>query len=279
MWRPDILSLLKCPICSSFFSLSENGKSLLCGGERVHCYDIASAGYINLALKGGSGDSPESVASRKRFLDTGHYRPLADRISAIIGEYVSSDSPVIADMGCGTAYYSLITANTIKDSRIIGADLSKHAITYAAKDSKAAGISDRTFFTVASLFSVPMRDGVCDALTNVFSPCAEDEFCRLMKDDGILIVVGAGAEHLLELKSRLYEIPTLNEERKDLPANMTLISKQTLKYSFLPNKEERDLLFRMTPYFYHTSPADYEKLCESEPFPITASFDIYVYSK
>lgn len=279
MWRPDIISLLKCPICSSPFSLSENGKSLLCGGERVHCYDISSAGYVNLALKGTSGDSPESVASRKRFLDTDHYRPLADRIASLIGEHCSTASPTIADMGCGTAYYSLVLANTIKDSTVIGADLSKVAITHAAKDARAKGLSDRTFFAVASLFTVPMLDNSCDALINVFSPCAEEEFSRLLKDDGILIVVGAGAEHLLELKDKLYDVPTLNEERKDLPKEMKLRSKETLKYSFLPNKEERDLLFRMTPYFYHTSPADYEKLCESDPFSVTASFDIYVYSK
>ena len=94
-----------------------------------------------------------------------------------------------------------------------------------------------------------------------------------------MIVVGAGGDHLIELKSILYETPRRNDERKDLPVNMTLLGRTDLRYKFIPSSEERAALFEMTPYFYRTSESDKLKLSNARIIPITAEFNIFIYKK
>ena len=57
MLAEKFTDVLRCPVCAESLSASENKKSLLCGGARKHCFDVAAKGYVNLALShSGGGD-------------------------------------------------------------------------------------------------------------------------------------------------------------------------------------------------------------------------------
>lgn len=277
MLNNKIITSLLCPNCKGDVHVSDNMKSLLCNGKKQHCFDFASSGYINLSGASLSGDSKEAVRARKTFLDAGHYKAFSDSLNEIVKN--EFNDPFIADMGCGEGYYSVNMLKSIPASSLVGFDLSKYAVESAAKLSRREGVSDRALFSASSIFSPPLKDDSCDVILNLFAPCCEAEFCRLLKNDGILIVVGAGKDHLIELKSILYDIPRRNDERKDLPAAMTLIDKRDLSYKFIPSKEERNSLFEMTPYFYRTSDSDKQKLESAPIIPITAEFNIFIYRK
>lgn len=266
---------LKCPDCGADISLS--GSSFICNGERRHCFDVSSDGYVNFVHTTGNGDSKEAVAARRAFLDSGYYAPLRNEIKSILDTY-SVSSGLVADMGCGDGYYSVGLAEN-KELFVFGCDLSKFAVRAAAKRAKALELKDNTLYTVASVFDSPLKDGVCSAVINLFAPCAEEEYKRILSDDGILIVVGAGVDHLLELKLIIYENARLNDERKDLPQGMTLCETKTLSYKFSPTVTEREALFKMTPYYYKTSISDKQKLKEAPTSEIGAEFNIYIYKK
>jgi 23S rRNA (guanine745-N1)-methyltransferase len=53
---------------------------------------------------------------------------------------------------------------------------------------------------VASIFALPVQNASLDAVTNLFAPCAEEEFLRVLKPNGHLLLVGAGERHLMGLK-------------------------------------------------------------------------------
>ena len=272
----QIKNALRCPVCNAEMDI--NDRVLSCKGIKRHCYDMAASGYVNLAAPGQSngGDSKVAVRARSAFLDTEHYRPISDKICELLRKYCAADGLVI-DAGCGEGYYS--SAVAASSYSVMGFDLSKFACEAAAKRAKRQGL-DNTFFGVASVFDMPMDDGCADALINVFAPCVENEYCRALSDDGILIEVYAGPEHLLGLKRQIYEQTRVNEERADLPKNMRLIDKERLQYRIkvIGNENIRNL-FAMTPYYWKTSQSDVEKLCGIEELESEIDIIFAIYKK
>ena len=93
-----------CPKCKG--ALIEKCGTFLC--ESGHSFDIARAGYINLLPPSGAkthGDNKEMVAARRDFLNTGHYLPLAERISELARIHFKKNARVL-DVGCGEGYYT-----------------------------------------------------------------------------------------------------------------------------------------------------------------------------
>ena len=253
----NIEKALRCPICKGRVDI--DGRTLCCNGAKRHCYDFASSGYVNLTSPGQSngGDSKGAVRARSAFLDTQHYRPIAEGICDFLQKYCPEGALVI-DAGCGEGYYS--TAAAACGYSVAGFDLSKLAAEAAAKRAKREGL-DNAFFGVASVFDMPLADGSADAVVNVFAPCVEQEYTRALSDGGILMVVYAGPEHLLGLKRAIYEHTHVNEERADLPRNMAEVERKRLQYRIkVCGNESIKNLFAMTPYYWKTSQSDVEKL-------------------
>lgn len=265
-----IIDTLECPLCGSAFSLTENGKSLVCEGARHHCWDIASGGFVNFCGSRG-GDSKEAVAARRDFLSLGCYKPLADRIAGILGT-LAPEEPV-CDAGCGEGYYSEAIARG--GHSVFGFDLSRPAVSAAAKRR----LPD-SFFSVAGINGMPVRGGSFGGLVNIFAPCFEGEFSRVLKTGGIMILAGAGARHLYELKAAIYDEPNENTVRADLPTRLTFLGREELTYRFsLERQENIRALFAMTPYYYRTSFSDAGRLASYDRLDVTADFEIYVYRK
>lgn len=268
---------LLCPICKSRVEIIyENSGRLQCKGPKTHSYDFASGGYVNLGapVQSGGGDSKQAVRARSEFLNTGLYEPIADALRALLAKYLSPDALVI-DAGCGEGYYSeRIAADGYS---LAGFDLSKFATDAAAKRAKAKG-SANSFFGVASVFSLPLADSSADAVVNIFAPCAENEYSRILKDGGLLFVVAAGPEHLLGLKKAIYTEIHRNEARADMPVQMKLIHKERLTYNInVEGNESIKNLFAMTPYYWKTSQNDVQKLdaLESLETEIDINFEVY----
>ncbi len=274
--RDSILkTIIKCPVCSSDVYESEDKKSLFCRGPRRHCFDFSSDGYVSLSRQ-GAGDSKQAIASRRSFLSKDYYLPLAEKICEVAARHVSSDA-VILDAGCGEGYYTNKIAE--KFGFALGFDLSKFGVAAGAKSARREGIYN-TFYATGSVFELPVKDASVDCVVNIFAPCAESEYMRVLKDGGVLIVVGAGKDHLMGLKRVLYESTYENRERADLPTSTELIERLTLKYEIEVNgQSDVDSLFSMTPYYWRTSEADKEKLLGVECLKTEVEFEIYVYKK
>lgn len=272
------IALLRCPVCGSSFH--KEGNSLLCNGTRCHCFDFSSSGYVNLATsaQSGGGDTREAVRARSAFLRTGYYRQAADTIAKTLAAYVPTNGTVV-DAGCGEGYYAEIVAS--RGFRVIGFDLSKAACDRAAKQANAnSELKCPPKFAVSGVFSLPLQDHCADAVINVFAPCAEAEYARVLKQGGILLVAGAGEKHLLGLKTAIYENPYLNTPRADLPRSLTLLDKKHACFSItLNDKNSIAALFSMTPYYWRTGSADKQKLDALTTLTTDIDFEISIYRK
>ena len=55
-------------------------------------------------------------------------------------------------------------------------------------------------FAVASSFQLPFIDKFADLIVCTFAPVSNDEYARVLKDGGKLVVVSPSPRHLFELK-------------------------------------------------------------------------------
>jgi 23S rRNA (guanine745-N1)-methyltransferase len=202
---------------------------LFCKGVRRHTFDMASAGYVNLAPSkaAGGGDDAALIRARTAFLEKGGYACIADAVCDALRAHVGENATVL-DAGCGEGYYAAKMAE--RGHAVLGLDLSKRGITHAAKRARREELS--AFFCVAGIFDLPLADASVDAVVSLFAPVAQEEFWRVLKPGGVLILVGAGAEHLFSLKRVLYDTPYLNEPRADLPTCMTQLAASRVRYTF-----------------------------------------------
>ncbi|MBE6698630.1 MAG: methyltransferase domain-containing protein [Ruminococcaceae bacterium] len=268
-----VLAMLRCPVCAASMQADEEGKSCRCTGTRIHSYDFARSGYLNLTRPGdGEGDLKEAVNARKLFLNAGYYEPLSNELNAILQNLKAE---TVLDAGCGEGYY---TNRMAGNCAVLGVDLSRAGIDSAAKQAKqnVTGAA----FAVGSIFSLPVRDASCDVVTNLFAPCCESEFLRVLKKGGYLILVGAGERHLMGLKQVLYENPYLNPGRADLPTEMKEVDRRRLIHTVtVEGRETIGALFSMTPYYWRTSEADRIKLRNIDTLQTELDFDIFTYQK
>lgn len=273
-----IREILKCPVCGDKMTVTDDGKSVKCDGlnpkNKRHSFDFSSDGYLSFGVTGG--DSKEAVAARRAFLSTGAYEPAALPIRDTVKRYVP-DCRLLVDAGCGEGYYTSMLSEMSENT--VGFDLSKFACATGAKQAKRDGKSNLLFAT-ASVFELPLQDGCADAVTNIFAPCAEEEYKRILKPGGYLFVVGAGREHLMGLKKAIYDDVYENGQRADLPKNMEKVDCISARYSVeIRGKEKIAALFSMTPYYWRTSEGDKEKLAALESLVTDIEFEINVYKK
>lgn len=267
--------ILICPVCKK--PLYKEEKSYFCTGEKRHCFDISAAGHVNLCPgKSTGGDDKSAVRSRTAFLNSGHYKPISDKICEIIGDL--SRGGYVVDAGCGEGYYSNNIALST-GALVCGFDLSKEAIISASKSAKRQGIEQARFF-VGGIYDLPVCDGGADIVTNIFAPCSEVEFSRILKNGGRLIVAASGRNHLLGLKRAIYDEVYYNDKRADMPVNMQLVEKHVVSYNIkLESAEEIRNLFSMTPYCYRTSEKDMQKLLALTSLETEIEVEIFVYRK
>ena len=272
--------MLICPKCREKLTEREApaGSSLLC--KNRHCYDKAKSGYVNLLTSNQMhaklpGDNKLMVQARRTFLNKGYYSPLAEALCGKVLEYAGNSCKIL-DAGCGEGYYTAQIAEATKEftPEIVGIDISKAAADCAAKRTKAAR------FAVASVFHLPVETESCDILTTLFAPFCGEEFVRVLKPAGIMIMVIPAERHLWQLKCAVYEKPYLNEVKDTSIDGFELLDRNTVTGEIhLDNSEDISALFSMTPYFYKTDIAGSERLAKLDSLTTEIGFEILTYRR
>jgi 23S rRNA (guanine745-N1)-methyltransferase len=260
--------LLICPVCG--LPLSKENKTLRC--EKNHSFDLAKEGYVNLlrSSKNGDliGDDKISARCRRDFLNKGYYAPLRDALVTLF----SDRQGTLLDICCGEGYYTSALGDNPSLS-VYGFDISREMVRLAAKRGKG------TYF-VANMASIPVGENSFDYAVHLFAPFNEKEFFRILKPGGRLYTVIPGKAHLYGLKKAVYYTPYYNDENLPQTQELRLVGTQTVTATIvLATKEDIDAVFRMTPYYFHTSARDKEKLSVIDTLETIISFVIAEYVK
>ena len=254
--------IILCPVCKKIL----NGSDKIYSCENRHSFDIAKEGYLNLNLKNSqnTGDNTEMIRARKAFLEKGYY----DFLRQEINKYINENDGLV-DLACGEGYYT----SFFKAKDKIGIDLSKTGLKIASKADKT------TTYLLCSIFHDPLQDKRADVILTIFAPIAKEEIVRILKDDGIFILVKPDKDHLYELKEKIYDHPYYNEVEEININGMALYKEIPISRKTLVKKQDLNNLFRMTPYYNTTSINDKEKLKDLDDLSISFSFLIDIYRK
>ncbi len=271
-------SILACPICKE--PLIQHSSVLRC--NRNHCFDRAKQGYWNLLVvqqkkSKDPGDNPDMVISRREFLDLDYYLPLADAITTVLSQQLKEKSgATILDMGCGEGYYTSQWQQSLAAQHFWGLDISKHAIKEATKRNQ-----DITWL-VASGANMPVADQSLDVLTVIFSRLMPQPFAKVLKDNGLLVLVWPTTQHLIQLKQVMYD--DIKESQynpsADLEPLFSVISQQLLEFDFNIDTESALLsLLKMTPHGQKINDQKKLSLVKNLPMKLTFSVNIGCFSK
>ena len=188
---------LICPVCGE--KLNRQDRSYVCPNR--HSFDMARQGYVNLLTVQqkhslNPGDTREQVLSRRAFLEAGYYEPILNTLIETAKE-LGITGPII-DVGCGEGYYSAQLAQTL-GAQLMGFDISKEAVRCAAAKYKGP------LWLTATASHIPVEKGSAQLLTSLFALTLPEEFARVLSDEGYYFQVLACQDHLLGLKSIIYD--------------------------------------------------------------------------
>ncbi|WP_434517066.1 putative RNA methyltransferase [Dechloromonas sp. ARDL1] len=269
---------LACPLDGA--PLHREGSAWRCASG--HNFDIASQGHTHLLpvqhkRSLDPGDSKEMVAARRRFLNAGHYQPIAEAVARAVLADLPPEAACL-DAGSGEGYYLRQLAAAATDQgqslAILGLDISKWAVLAAAKQDA------RPNWVVGTNARLPVLDGTVDRVLCLFGFPVYAEFARVLKPGGRLIQVDAGPDHLRELREIIY--PTLKPQRPadtSAPAGFSARPGETVRFSLaLDSQEQIADLLAMTPHLYRASAEGRAKAAALNKLSMTvdvriASFD------
>ena len=275
-------------------------KSLVC--ENRHTFDVAKQGYVNLLPPGKeknarTGDEQLMVKARVDFLAGGYYSPISEKLAELAAPLVDGrDEPiVVCDMGSGEGYHTCnITSNLgrIKNQPVLslGFDASKHGAIYGSRLAKSKGMmpvdgiggecgSDtQAYFMPANIFHLPLLDHSVDVAVSMFAPIAWDEVARILKPGGILAVVASGRDHLLEMRSLIYENVNISEFEPVCHTGFAEVCRDSLTYKTeIKDNGQIKNLFVMTPFYYKTTEAGRERLYAKDELTVTVHINYMIF--
>ena len=276
------MNFLRCPICGESLVFQNGGYQC----EHHHNFDCAKSGYVNLLTvtqKNSKlpGDNKLMAAARRDFLNKRYYEPLSEALNELCISLIAGKEHVtILDAGCGEGYYTnrLFSALSDRQIQLIGIDISKFALDFAAKRFAKDAINRSVSLAAASVFHLPVLSRSFDLALNLFAPMSLDEYRRVLKPGGFLILIIPGENHLWELKQAVYDVPYKNEPKDTALEGFSLICNSNVNNKItLNNANDIRHLFEMTPYYYKTSAGDQSRLFALEHLTVQTEFEILCY--
>ena len=261
-----------CPVCGE--KLNPDGSRLVCG--EGHSFDVARQGYVNLLTvqqkhSKSPGDTRQQVLCRRAFLEAGYYAPIAEAlIQAAQSRGIRGQ---ILDVGCGEGYYAAALAKAL-GSPLLGLDISKEAVRCAA--AKYKGYQ----WLCATAAHIPVASESVTLLTSLFALTLPEEYRRVLKRDGWFFQVLAQEDHLLNLKSIIYD--QLYHRQKDTVPSLPgfgLEESIPLRFSFTLEGEQIRNLFAMTPHLFRIGKDGARRLSETQTLTDTASCRLNIYRR
>ena len=272
MTNTNITPNYRCPLCQQ--SLIFADRTFRC--KNNHSFDQAKEGYVNLLPvqhkhSKDPGDNKAMVNARRAFLDKGFYQPLVDRITALYQKY-GADNGNVFDAGCGEGFYT--HQHKLANNKVYGVDIAKNAVKMAAKRYQAC------HFSVATLSQLPFEDKLFNWIFSVYAPILEQEFTRLLADEGYLLTVTPAENHLFELKSLIYRQANKHDTDKSPINALKLVTEERLNYAMEFNHSDDIInLLAMTPFDFKTTDQLLTDLKNKIQFNCQADFLIRLYRK
>lgn len=253
-------TVLACPVCDAELTIGATAATC----PNTHSFDRARSGYLNLLLSNKKqsaepGDSPAMLRSRRAFLQGGFYDRMAVAANAAVAEILGGRKTNIkethvADLGCGEGFFTArlkttLAAGASASPTCYGVDVSRAGV-------KMATAYDREItWIVASLHRSPFQPQSLDVALCVFAPIDAADVRRVVRNDGALVTVTPGPDHLDALRTIIYTSVKPHPQTPALMAGDTLFeptASTRVRYPIVVDSTAQIMnLLAMTPYYWN----------------------------
>ncbi|GAA1509235.1 putative RNA methyltransferase [Agromyces terreus] len=276
----------RCPICMRRLAPIQR---LVIGCDTGHRFDVSKHGTVTLLPPKAPrtiGDDSEMLAARASLLDSRLYEPIAHAVVQATGQWRRSEvhtardpsaRPRIADFGSGTGYYTNAVAREHVGSPVLAADRSPIAARMSAR-----AVADATGVILDIWRPLPLNDDVVDIALNVFAPRNPAEYARVMRADGILVVVVPREDHLIELQ-RAGAMLSISDDKGAkvtaalVEAGFTRETGAAVEYRREIDAAQRELLTDMGPTAHHVRSADERPSGSPARSSVTVSVEVLTF--
>jgi 23S rRNA (guanine745-N1)-methyltransferase len=277
----DVVPYLRCPVCRQPLTPDSAvlaGRALRCPNR--HSFDVARQGYVQLtaAVLGHEGDTAAMVEARATFLERGHY----NFISTALADAAASARPragLVVDVGAGTGRHLGTVLDALPGAVGVALDVSKAALRRAARAHRRAGA-----VRCDAWRELPLADGQADLVLDVFAPRNGAEFARVLRPEGVLLVVTPTEEHLRELVGALGLLRVDPDKEERVAAGLApwfrTVGEEIRVRRLSLRRNEVATLVGMGPSAWHADPGRLDAAIGAlpEPVPVTASVRLARYT-
>jgi len=178
--------------------LTRRDRALACPAG--HSFDIARSGYINLLQPQdrrslSAGDSKTAVEARAALEQAGVGRAVVDAVIHSTAALPLSADAIVVDLGSGTGEM-LGGLSTTRPTSGIGIDLSVSAVELAVRRFPSL-----TWVVANADRRLPLQDSSVDVVLSIHGRRNPAECSRVLKTNGVLIVVVPAPDDLIELRT------------------------------------------------------------------------------
>jgi 23S rRNA (guanine745-N1)-methyltransferase len=254
---------LLCTVRNCRQPLVRDGRIVICANK--HSFDVARSGYVNLLQpqdkkSKSPGDTPEAVNARRRFFERGFEAPI---VEGVIRALPMHDA--VLDVGCGEGrYLGALGQGT-------GVDISVPAIDLAARTYPQC-----TWIVANADRFLPFPDASFASVMSITARMNADEFHRVLRDDGTLLVVLPAADDVIELREAVLGERIERDRTERTIASFAplfvLEHRETLRHTATL---DHDAMFDVMASSYRgLRTREREKLDQAEAMRVTLSRDV-----
>lgn len=239
------------------------------------------------------------LRARRRFLVGGAHERLSNRINEHIARHLANrleEEPGrgcnVLDVGCGEGYYlgrlhEHVVATNCSASWssgagthccLFGLDISRDALRLAAR--RFAGVH---FFVNDVQHRICMATSSADVVLNVFAPRNAAEFARVLRTDGLLIVVIPRERHLDALAAALplldIDADKLERTIAQFSGSFEPVTVDELEYACSLTGDFLADLVQMSPSYHHVGESGVAQARGLGRMDVTLRFSVLCLSK
>ncbi|MCL1090558.1 SAM-dependent methyltransferase [Shewanella profunda] len=243
----------QCPTCGQSLLQHQSSQGFYCTNK--HHFDKSEQGYwvfTKPQRQKPTGDSRQQVRAKRFLLESGFFAPLIDKMAAMLVGSLQNDISLL-DYECAEGFYLRALSSKLTDIangltiQYVGVADAENAIFSAAK-AQTPGI-----LCLSTSKVLPFSDSCIDVITVIDKPLKGKESVRVLKEDGLMLLVLPGARHLWQLKQYIYSDLAEKTVQINLPSELLIKETQTLRFTLSVTGEQALTLLDMTPFAWRAT--------------------------
>ncbi|WP_372873018.1 putative RNA methyltransferase [Shewanella sp.] len=266
----------QCPLCRQPLHAHQESKGWYCDGK--HHFDRHAIGYWDFfpARKPKNAESRDTLRARQFLLTSGIYGVAIEALARVVGQFSATGELQCIQQGAGNAWLGKQLKAVLDE---LGTQVQLFSPLEAENEAFAAAKAGMEGVCFTSLKGLPFADASADMLWLLEAPLKGKEWLRVLKPDGLLLMLVPGPRHLWQLREFVY--PGLEEKSftLELPSTLEILEQQPVSWSLSIPSQDALVLMDMAPWAWRVKESVRKSIAKTNFDALEMDFRIIVARK